>query len=90
MLSELLQRLERGGRDLFLLAIALIFVDCQQILPIDMHTLDSSAFKDLWLPVSRKNYYQITDVIARLYRENGQTRVARTQNSYQRTDPAVL
>ncbi len=67
MLLELLQRLERGGRDVSSLAVALIFVDLRQILHTDVHTLDGSAFKDLWLPVSRENCDQITDIIARLY-----------------------
>ncbi len=86
MLPELVQRLGRGGRNVSSLAVALIFVDPRQILSTDVHTLDGSAFKDLRLPISRKNRDQITDVIARLYQENGQTRMARTGNAYQRTD----
>ncbi len=90
MLPKLFQRLGRRDRDVFSLAVALIFIDLRQILSTNVHTLDGSAFKDFWLPVSRKNCNQITDVITRLYQENGQTRMARTGNGYQRTDPAML
>lgn len=56
-----------------------------------MHTLNGNAFKNLWLPVNRENCdHQITDVIARLYQENGQTEMATMGNSYQRSDLAML
>ena len=62
-------------REISSLAVALIFVNPQQILPTDVHTLDGKAFKNLQLPVSRENCNQITDIIARLNQENGQTRM---------------
>ncbi len=55
-----------------------------------MHILDGNVFKDLQLSVSCENHDQIIDVIARLYQENGQTRMARTENAYQRINLAVL
>ncbi len=90
MLAELLQQLEHGGRDISSLTVALIFVDPRQILPTNVYILNGNTFKDLRLPVSRKNCNQITNVIARLYQKNGQTKIARTGNAYQKTDPAVL
>lgn len=88
-LPELLQRLGRGGRDVSRAAVAMVFVDPQQILPEDGHTLESSAFKDLRLPVNHENREQITNVIAKLYR-NVEPTTKKTGNAYQKTDPALL
>lgn len=60
----------RGGRDVSRPAIAMVFIGPQQILPEGVHTLETSAFKDLWLPVSNENRGPITDVTAKLYRDN--------------------
>ncbi len=47
MLPELFQRLGRGERDVFYLAIAMIFIETRRILPDNVHILEGSAFKDL-------------------------------------------
>ncbi len=70
MLSELLQQLSRGGKDVSYLAIAMIFMETRQILHDNLHTLEGSTFKDLQLPITRENCDQTIDVIARLYCEN--------------------
>ncbi len=90
MLPELFQRLERGGRNVSCLAIAIVFIETRQILPEDVHTLKESTFKDFQLLVTRENCDQTTDVITRLYREHIQSNAPKIGNSYQRTNPAVL
>ncbi len=47
MLSELLQRLGHGGKNVSCLAIAMVFIEMRQILPEDVHILEESAFKGL-------------------------------------------
>ncbi|WP_375449376.1 hypothetical protein [uncultured Nostoc sp.] len=68
----------------------MVFIDPQQILPEGVHTLETSAFKDLWLPVSNENRGQITDVTPKLYRDNFDSNMRKTGNAYQKTNPAVL
>ena len=63
-LPELLQWLGRGGRDKFYTAIAIVFVSLSQVLPDNVYILEQSAFKNLRLPISRKNRKQIIDIIA--------------------------
>ena len=63
-LSELLQRLGQKGRDKSHALVTLVFIHPSQVLPDDVHMLEQSAFKNLWLPVRRENCEQITNVIA--------------------------
>ena len=54
----------------------------QQILLDNMHMLEKSAFKDLWLLVNCENWDQTTDVIVRLYHEHIQLKTSNIRNSY--------
>lgn len=90
MLPEFLQQLGHGKRDVSLLPIILLFVELQQILSIDIYSLNGSKFKYLWLLVSYKNRDKITDVSRRLCQGNSQIRIARTGNAYQKTDLMIL
>lgn len=47
-LSELLQRVGRGGRDKFCATIALVFIHLSQVLSDNVHILELSAFKKLY------------------------------------------
>ena len=89
-LPDLLQRLGRAGRDPTLQAVAMVFVNTSQILPDNVHTLESSMFKDLQLPVTRDNQDRITNVIAKLYRNNLEPKRETGGNAYETTDPALL
>ena len=89
-LPELLQRLGRAGRNASCQAIAVLFVNSKQILPDDIHTLEASPFKDLQMAVSCKNQDIITDVVAKLYRDNLQHNKEKDGNMYEQTDPAIL
>lgn len=90
MSSELLQQLGFGRRDASCIVIALVFIEMQQILPDDVHTLERSAFTDFWLPIIRKNCNQITDIIIRLYCKYIRLNTPKIESLYQRTDPAIL
>ena len=68
----------------------MVFVKTRQILIDNMHILERSIFKDLWLPVTYENCNQTIDVITRLYRKHIRSNVPKTVNLYQRSDPAVL
>ncbi len=47
ILPKLFQRLGRGRKNASCLVVIIVFVEIQQILPDDIHTLESSTFKDL-------------------------------------------
>lgn len=90
ILPKLLQQLGCGGRNASCIAVAMVFIEMWQILPDDIHILEGSIFKDLWLLVTCKNCDQITDIIVRLYCKHICSNAPKTKNTYQRTDPAVL
>ena len=47
MLSKLFEQLKYKGRDVFCLAVAIVFVQIRQILSDDVHILEKSTFKYL-------------------------------------------
>lgn len=51
-LSELFQRLSQEGRDKSCTVIAIVFVYPSQVLPDNVHMLEQSALKNLWLLVN--------------------------------------
>lgn len=80
ILPELLQRLKCGGRDASCLAVVIVFVKTQQILPNNIHTLKRSTLKDLQISITFENWNQAMEVILRLYCEHIQSKVEKIEN----------
>ena len=67
ILSKLLQQLRYGKKDIFRIAIAIVFVKTPQILSDNIYTLEESTFNNVQLPITFENCNQKINVIARLY-----------------------
>ena len=67
----------------------MIFVYPNQILSDNIYILKQSVFKNLRLPINRKNREQITNIIAQLYKNKLQL-AKKTRNKYEKTDPGIF
>lgn len=85
-----MQQLQCRGRDASYITVVINFDEMLQILFENVHILEESTFKDFWLPVTYENWKQTTDVITRLYYKYICSNIPKTENSYQRINPAIL